>query len=911
MKKTYPIIIASLILALLIFPDCAQVGTLTGGDKDTVPPVITESEPQIRSVNFEDDRIRFSFDEFFVLDNMRSNFYASPPLESYPEFKIRGKDLIVQFNEELKDSVTYFLNFGSGIKDFNEGNKLENLAFVLATGEQIDSMRVSGKLLKAFSLQPEIKVPVFLYRELQDSVPAQHRPYYYTLTDSSGNYTFNYLRPGTYKVFSLQDNDGNLLFNLPNERIAFLDSFLTTSVKTEILTDTFEAGKAVSGDTLLTDSIFNRKKHIYSPQNVYLFSFEEDHQNQYVHNFERPLPGQLVLQYNLPGENTEVIFPYAPISEKDSLMQFSDSLKTQNIWLTDTAFASRDSIFVHVQYPLLDSLGEEYIFTDSLLFLKQTKLQDSSVLRQFEYEAPEKIGYFEDLSLKFEAPLLAWDTTKINVIQLIDTAVDDPKKQDLKAFGRPERDVIYFKFERRVDSFSLAVEDSTLPKSNEQRNAASDSVWYKLSAQAASKDTLEAEITFDNRYFFSQTQNFSKEVLLTFTPQKITYSKRRTPELFDIHFIKPQKADFSLKNINTDEPIAFETVESDNQRFFSLRFTQPEIVNSDTLLLRISAPDGPFPDDEMQTFEKELTAVFVPKKQYIKKAERVSRQGFYLLFNREISPDDINITQASGKQIYPILSENDSLYFDDIKWKPIDSLKINVNYKNERNRTIKDSFVLVVETKKKEIRRRTDIKESLTDPSLQKIVIEKEIPFTVKSDSSNHLKYYISAHTDSLYSYRADIDSAAFTDVLGRVNMEESNTFEVLGEDDYGTVSMDIKNIGNIARKDFYRITADDSIISPKLTKGQLILYLYDKEEQLVEETVITQDTTIVYKRLLPMAYSLKAFWDSNADGKWNTGDYFKNLQPERVLIFPKEIPVKPGWELIYEWNILFKKNTN
>jgi hypothetical protein len=910
MKKIYSIIVAALILSLLIFPDCAQVGTLTGGDKDTVPPVITESQPDIRAVNFDDDKIIFSFDEFFVLDNMRSNFYASPPLETYPEFKIRGKDLIVKFKDELKDSVTYFLNFGSGIKDFNEGNKLENLAFVFATGEKIDSMRISGKLLKAFSLKPEIKVPVFLYRDLRDSVPAQHRPYYYTLTDSSGNFAFNYLRPGTYKIFSLKDNDGNLLFNLPNERIAFLDSFLTTSVKTEILTDTFPAGTAVSGDTLITDSIFNRRKHTYSPQDVYLFSFEEDHKKQYVHNFDRPLPGQIVLQFNLPAENTEIVFPYVPVNDKDTLMQFSDSLMTQNIWLTDTAFSSRDSIFVHVHYPLTDSLGMEYRHTDSLLFLKKTKTEDSAILHLCDYEAPEEIGYFEDFSLKFKAPLRSWDSTKINLIQLIDTAVDDPKKQNLNAFGRPERDLIYFKFERSVDSVSLLIGDSVL-LDNEKRNAASDSVFYRLSPENAAKDTLNAEISFDNRYFFLQTQNFSQKLLLPFTPQEITYTKRRAPELFDIHFIKPQTKAVTLKNINSDEAIAFEISKVEHQRFFSLRFTESEIINSDTLLLRLTTPDGPYPDNKMREFEKQLTAVFVPKKQYIKKAERVSRQGFYLLFNREISSDDVQVKEASGKEIFPILSEKDSLYFDDIKWKPIDSLKIKISYKNERNRQIKDSFTLVVETKKKEIRRRTDDVETPADPSLHKIVIEKEIPFTVKADSSNHLNYYISAQIDSLYSYRADIDSAAFTDVLQRVNNAKSNEFEVLGEDDYGTLSVEIKNVGNIEREDFYRIMEDDSIISPKLEKGQLILYLYDKDEQLVDETTLKHDTTIVYKRLLPKNYRLKAVWDKNADGKWNTGDYFKKRQPERTLIFPKEIPAKPGWELIYEWNILVKKNTN
>ena len=188
--KTKKLIILP-IISILFFAGCANIGTLSGGDKDTISPVVIRSKPQIEAVNFDDDKIEFKFDEYVVLDNMRSNFYSSPPFDEFPEFKIKGKKVITKFNEELKDSISYFLNYGSGIKDYHEGNPLKNFAFVFSTGNFIDTMGVQGTVYDAQSQKPETGVPVMLYNADIDSLPMLESPLYYTVTDTTGKFTFH------------------------------------------------------------------------------------------------------------------------------------------------------------------------------------------------------------------------------------------------------------------------------------------------------------------------------------------------------------------------------------------------------------------------------------------------------------------------------------------------------------------------------------------------------------------------------------------------------------------------------------------------------------------------------------------------------------------------------------------------
>ena len=62
----------------------------------------------------------------------------------------RGKNVITEFEEDLRDSTTYTFYFQDAIRDLNEGNILEDYQFVLSTGSVIDSLSVTGNVYNAF-----------------------------------------------------------------------------------------------------------------------------------------------------------------------------------------------------------------------------------------------------------------------------------------------------------------------------------------------------------------------------------------------------------------------------------------------------------------------------------------------------------------------------------------------------------------------------------------------------------------------------------------------------------------------------------------------------------------------------------------------------------------------------------------
>ena len=57
-------------------------------------------------------------------------------------------------------------------------------------------------------------------------------------------------------------------------------------------------------------------------------------------------------------------------------------------------------------------------------------------------------------------------------------------------------------------------------------------------------------------------------------------------------------------------------------------------------------------------------------------------------------------------------------------------------------------------------------------------------------------------------------------------------------------------------------------------------------------------------KYLLPGTYKARIIMDSNVNKKWDTGDYFKKLQPEKVLYFHEDVIIRANWDTEYFWNI-------
>jgi len=213
-------VFVTLIGIMLLIHACANRGTgPTGGPKDITPPRVMKSFPANGALNFKKKQIQIDFDEMISIEKPTENVIISPPQLKPPDVKAYGKNVIVNFNEDLKDSTTYSINFGNGIVDLNEKNAVKNYLFSFSTGNQIDTLKISGTVVDAENQNPLPGIIVGIYREMSDSVFFETPFLRIGRTDEKGHFSIDNIKKGKYKIFALGDTNHDYYYQ-PGEGLA-------------------------------------------------------------------------------------------------------------------------------------------------------------------------------------------------------------------------------------------------------------------------------------------------------------------------------------------------------------------------------------------------------------------------------------------------------------------------------------------------------------------------------------------------------------------------------------------------------------------------------------------------------------------------------------------------------------------
>ena len=255
----------TIIAVIAIAVSCARESAPVGGKKDVTPPVILQSTPPNGSPGFKGNKFELKFSEFVVLDKISEQLLISPPVKQNPDFKLKGKSLVVKFKSELKSNTTYSVYFGDAIVDLTEGNPIHNYTYLFSTGDHVDSLSLMGNVVNAFNLQPADGVMVMLYRDDNDTIPLDSLPlkvppYYLSKTDKNGDYHLFGLADDSYLVFALNDLNSNYIFDQPSEEIAFIDTVVRPMYEAPAKVDTtvVSDGSAIEIDSvtnLVSDSL--------------------------------------------------------------------------------------------------------------------------------------------------------------------------------------------------------------------------------------------------------------------------------------------------------------------------------------------------------------------------------------------------------------------------------------------------------------------------------------------------------------------------------------------------------------------------------------------------------------------------------------------------------------------------------
>lgn len=360
LAKIWPAIPVSIILGTMIFSySCANTTTPpSGGPKDTIPPLIKEIYPALGQTNIpvHKTKLEIQFNEYVVVKDPQS-LYLSPPLEKAAKFKIKGKGVIVYFENDLDSNKTYTLDLTNAIADNNEGNMFPGYTLVFSTGDKIDSMLVTGIVQDCNSLQPMKGATVMLYKDHADSAVFLKRPDAAIRTDEWGFFCLRNIQDTLYRMYAVIDENNNNKYEPESEKIAFIDTLIRPVV---IVNDSLP--EVLKYDMKDTVNCLARKTEYE------LNIFKEKPSKQMIVNKERI------------GERTAYITFMAPYAQIDSIWikgvpkeklitQFNIVQDSLEIWINDPK-PQPDTLFLNVKYMKTDTLGMLNSFTEEIKLTK-------------------------------------------------------------------------------------------------------------------------------------------------------------------------------------------------------------------------------------------------------------------------------------------------------------------------------------------------------------------------------------------------------------------------------------------------------------------------------------------------------------------------------------------------------------
>jgi len=316
---------------------CAKVSMPVGGPKDTTPPKMVAEMPLSGNCNFTAKQIKITFDEFFTLNNPNANVLISPPLNKQPEYTLRDKSLIIRFKDTLRPNTTYNMLFSDCIQDFHEGNKLNFYHYCFSTGPQIDNYMLQGSVQDARMMESESGYFVMLYRGTADSLPLTTLPDYVTKSVTDGSFLFSNITPGNYQVFALKDINSNLLYDLPEESVAFCDSPQS-------------AFQAPPKDST------GRMPGLDSLHRMILRSFVASGQQPKLLRYENPAPGVYKFPYKSSFNSFSATFPYRKMdffqqinASSDTVTWYAKSTPVDTFTVVLCSDDQRDTVLVKPQ----------------------------------------------------------------------------------------------------------------------------------------------------------------------------------------------------------------------------------------------------------------------------------------------------------------------------------------------------------------------------------------------------------------------------------------------------------------------------------------------------------------------------------------------------------------------------------
>ena len=352
--------------------NCAKKASPTGGPKDTIPPVLISASPKLNTTFFDKEEVKFIFNEYVQLEDIDKQLIISPPLKIggyklHPTISA-SKKITLSILDTLIENTTYTFNFGEGIKDYNEGNKMSFFSYTISTGAEIDSLNLKGLIKDAIEMEPDDFISLQLYpidSSYNDSAIYRKKPFYVTSTLDSTVFEFKNLKAGEYELIALKDFSNNYFFDQNVDQIGFLNTPITLPLDSLIELKIFKEKTIFSW----ADPFFINNHHIGH-------GYYGDHENQ-----------KFKLLSDVPKSFEYLI---TKNRETDTLNYWFKGIKTDSL---------------KFEYPINDSIKTELVNF-------KNPIKDSLVINQMTIGS---IDLTEKFKLSSNLPIISSDSSLVKI----------------------------------------------------------------------------------------------------------------------------------------------------------------------------------------------------------------------------------------------------------------------------------------------------------------------------------------------------------------------------------------------------------------------------------------------------------------------------------------------------------------
>ena len=484
---------------------CANTTTPQGGPRDTIPPVLMVATPENYMTGFTQKRIFVEFNEYVQLKDQHKEFFTSPRMKTKPTLSIRGRGVMIDIKDTLRDDQTYVLNFGASLRDNNEGNPLHSFSYVFSTGTEIDSMWMSGYTADAQKSDSVAKSYIYFYRADSlaldttvrtaefDSTLLRRQPDAIARAETNGIFLAKHLKATDYRVYSFQDKNDNQMYDPGTDLVGFVDSTYNPAEMPEF---------AIWYDSL-------RRYWTGEPQLYMRMFMDGTFKRQMLTSAERPKSNQAVLRFGAPLPKIDSIVLDSIASDKIIWEFQTEGRDTMSLWLNVAPELLPDTIRGRIVYMKHDTTNTLNLTTEPLALSwrkvetkeeeqkrkKEERERERAEAAGEEYKPkPEKnpfsyrittsgeINPEHGLEFEFEYPLVKIDTTAIALVET------DAKEQKRDVDFTLTRDSVNMRRWRLMTKwgdglkYKLVIPDSTF---TDVAGYVNDSIGKDLTTMAA------------------------------------------------------------------------------------------------------------------------------------------------------------------------------------------------------------------------------------------------------------------------------------------------------------------------------------------------------------------------------------------------------------------------------------------